>query len=168
MERDPHLYFASGVPDFEPFATSKAATESHFRLLAESSAVLPLTLFAFTSTPSSTAFLTASRASFSRRPRSISVHGDPPPPIPAAAITAVVASFRCSQATPRPSTIFSERSTNNGSAPCFTRRRMTSGSVNLAASQHGVAPISSGGKLKSRDERRVGVHERTGKFASAP
>ena len=42
------------------------------------------------------------------------------------------------------------------------------GSLKRAASQNGVAPTSSGAKLKSFDERRVGVQVRSGAFASAP
>ena len=37
-----------------------------------------------------------------------------------------------------------------------------------AASQNGVAPTSSGAKLKSLDERRVGVQVSSGAFGSAP
>ena len=44
---------------------------------------------------------------------------------------------------------------------------MTAGSLNRAASQNGVAPTSSGAKWKSSDERRVGVHVRSGALASA-
>ena len=40
--------------------------------------------------------------------------------------------------------------------------------MNRAASQNGVAPTSSGAKLKSSDERRVGVQVWSGAFASAP
>ena len=45
---------------------------------------------------------------------------------------------------------------------------MTPGSLKRAASQNGVAPTSSGLKLKSCDERRVGVQVRSGAFGSAP
>ncbi len=41
---------------------------------------------------------------------------------------------------------------------------MTSGSLKRAASQNGVAPTSSGAKLKSFDERRVGVQVLSGAF----
>ena len=42
------------------------------------------------------------------------------------------------------------------------------GSLKRAASQNGVAPTNSGAKLKSSDDRRVGVHVCSGAFGSAP
>jgi hypothetical protein len=41
---------------------------------------------------------------------------------------------------------------------------MTAGSPKRAASQHGVAPTSSGAKWKSFEERRVGVQVRSRAF----
>src|SRR5437667_7896215 len=82
------------VPGLAPFSTRNLTTVSYWRALAASSAVRPSVLAAFTSTPSSAASLTASRVSASRSRRGGGTHSAPPP-IPVAAITAVVTSFRC-------------------------------------------------------------------------
>src|SRR5437867_3168459 len=65
-------YLRAGLdtPDLAPFSIRNATTVSYLSAFALSSAVRPSVLEAFTSTPSSTASLTASRARASRSARS--------------------------------------------------------------------------------------------------
>src|SRR5262249_47655114 len=86
----PRVYFDR---DVAPRARRNVTTVSYLAALAASSAVRPSVFAAFTSTPSSTASLTASSATASRSARPYGIHASPPP-MPRAAISAVVASLR--------------------------------------------------------------------------
>src|SRR5260370_2572707 len=87
------LAFGRTPFDLAPLSTRNWTTLSYPDALAPSSAMLPSVLTALTSQPSSTASLTASSVRASTSRRAGLTHADPPP-LPVAALSAVVGSRR--------------------------------------------------------------------------